>query len=85
MERCCEKNTRVEFKNTKDEYTVRTSFILGVASNWASISWYEYKIVTKCNIDPLEFEIRKEYVYKRKFKAKVLVIYTILSKREILD
>ena len=33
----------------------------------------------------MNFEIKKEQVYKRKYKAKVLVIYAILLQREIID
>ena len=63
----------------------RTGFVFGVATDQVSISQYEYEIASKCEIDPREFEVRKEYVYECKFKAKLLVIYTILSKRELLD
>ena len=85
MKQCKEKRIRIELKNTKDEFIARVGFLLGPATNWASALQYEYLIIKNYKISPMNFEIKKEQVYKRKYKVKVLVIYTILSQREVVD
>ena len=60
------------------------SFILFPASD-ISTSALWLQILLTFSIDLWEFEVRKEYIYEHKFKVKLLVIYTISSKRELLD
>ena len=50
-----------------------------LATDWASIAQYEYLIIDRYGVNVLYFEIRKEWVYKRNYKAKVQVVYVILS------
>ena len=76
---------RIELKNTKDEFMARVGFLLGPTTNRVSILQYEYLIIKKYRISPMNFEIKKEWVYERKYKAKVLVIHAILSQREVVD
>ena len=85
MEQLKENKIKVEIKYTKDEFTTRVGFILGPATDWTLITSHEYLIITKHSIDALHFKIRKEWVYERNYKAKVLVVYAILLQREQID
>ena len=63
----------------------RVGFILRPAADWASIAWYEYLIIDRYGVNVLHFEIKKEWVYERNYKVKVLVVHVILSQREQID
>ena len=85
MEQCKEKKTRIEIKKTKDEFMARIRFLLGPTTDQASTVWYEYLINKYYSISVLNFEIKKKWIYERKYKAKVLVIHAILLQREVID
>ena len=69
-------------KKTKNEYVVRIRFFTRVMIQYANMNYYKEAIVKSIGLNWLEFEIKKEMVYKQNYKAYLLVIYAILSKRE---
>ena len=54
-------------------------------TQYASLIFYEEEIVKQTNLNSLNFEIKKEMVYKKEYKANVLVIYITLLTREEAD
>ena len=50
-----------------------------------NLDWYTIQIKVNTNQIDNRFKLRKEYVYENGYKTKAVVVYAVLSKREVLD
>ena len=76
---------RIAFKNMKNKYVARIGFFTRLVIQYANTNYYKEAIVKSIGLNQLDFEIKKEMVYKQNYKAYVLVMYAVLLKREEAD
>ena len=76
-----EYNIRVSLKTTEFEYIQKDRIVYDLYINFALVVWYKYYIINKINLNPVQFEIRKETVFKQGYKTRALIFYTTISKK----
>ena len=66
-------------KKTISYHTIKIEFITGPNFKYGSADWYENAISKKYVSRPGQlFEIKKEFVFEKDYKSKVMTIYTVL-------
>jgi len=76
---CYKYRIRISTKRTNMEYTKRIGFLTGLYVRIASPVYYLLDIKKKLKIDAGIIEVKKEYIYERGKRSKVLMVYAIES------
>ena len=66
-------------KSTTLEYTKKISFLTGINMKISSTIWYREYLEAVTDIEEEIIKVRKEVIYQQNYKAKVMVIYCIIS------
>lgn len=80
-----EKRIQMIPKFTKLEHTAKIGFILGPNVQFANLHWYDHMITKAAKCDKGDIEVRKEYVYEQNKRSKCITVYSIISKRQIVE
>ena len=78
-EYCDSNNIRVVSKRTGMENTKKIGFLSKTYIKLASLEYYIREIIKEMNLDNKITDIAKKFLYERKYRPKVLVVYIVES------
>ena len=67
------------------QHTKCIGIIIRPHPKFSNLDWYTTQIKAHTNQIDNRFELRKEHVYENGYRIKAVVVYAVLSKREVLD
>ena len=63
----------------------KISFLTGINIKISLTIWYREYLEAVTDIEEEIIKVRKEVIYQQNYKAKVMVIYCIISQQEVMD
>jgi len=70
----------VKNKSTRLEYTKKISFLTGINMKISSTTWYQEYLEAITDIEEEIIKVRKEVIYQKNYKAKVMAIYCVMPR-----